>query len=428
MADVVWHYRQDDGTRGGPVSQDELCDMFRTGELTAAHTEVKSSALPEWVPATKIPALRALRAAPLPLPVPLPQPPPAQPAPPVNAAPIPTAPTVPVVTLSPSLDYAAPATDGESGVPQVRPWVRYWARSIDSLMSFVAVVAMAVFFALGFRSLSAPAFREPGLLGSLLFNALGSLVAIVVEAFQMSAFGTTIGKALLGVVVRNEDGSRLTFEQALRRAFGVGFRGMGFGVVPVVTLIAMGVAYAGLTSEGVTTWDRRGGFRVTHRRVGLFRGVLAGGVLLAPVLLVFAAVAVAVASGARTSRAVAVRPPAGRVNSVTATGTLNPLDRLPAIGPAIARANGAKGPVAAAKLPPLPAGPVKVQAVRMRPPPNKPGYGGDSSDRGTSGGGEKLAVFPSSTRRPATTQPSGGRPGQIVITSTNTNTARRNKN
>ncbi len=53
-----WYYIRDD-VRVGPVTQGDLCELFRTGSLPSS-TLVHSDAFEEWVPASSIAALRAL--------------------------------------------------------------------------------------------------------------------------------------------------------------------------------------------------------------------------------------------------------------------------------------------------------------------------------------------------------------------------------
>jgi uncharacterized RDD family membrane protein YckC len=62
-----------------------------------------------------------------------------------------------------------------------------------------------------------------GMMGidSLLVSWLVGCAWLFVEAMLLSACGTTMGKGLLGVTVRNADGSNLSFGAALGRAFAV---------------------------------------------------------------------------------------------------------------------------------------------------------------------------------------------------------------
>ena len=147
--------------------------------------------------------------------------------------------------------------------PQVRPWVRCWARYVDIGLAYF-VIEHGV--GLAFPELEGPTHgRLEMLLG------MGAVLAwMLVEAGLLSLFGSTPGKWLLNVSVRKSDGTRPTCSQAFERCFLVWWRGLGIGF-PVVTLITQMVAYGKLMGDGITTWDRDAGFRVRHRKVGVVR-------------------------------------------------------------------------------------------------------------------------------------------------------------
>lgn len=48
---------------------------------------------------------------------------------------------------------------------------------------------------------------------------------------------------------------------------------MGIGF-PIATLITLLIAYKKLTEEGITTWDRKGGFVVSHKKIGALRTIV----------------------------------------------------------------------------------------------------------------------------------------------------------
>src|SRR5262245_48291433 len=157
----------------------------------------------------------------------------------------------------------APALVEEA--PQTRPWVRYWARSID-----IALICIIVGIPIG-------AFLPDGLNNRLvdqLIQFLAVTLWIPIEAALIATFGCTPGKALLRVRVSDKNGSNLSFGQALSRSFGVWWQGLGTGLIPFVTLATMLFAHNRLSNNGVTTWDRGGRFKVTHRKVGIVRTLI----------------------------------------------------------------------------------------------------------------------------------------------------------
>jgi uncharacterized RDD family membrane protein YckC len=162
--------------------------------------------------------------------------------------------------------------------PEPRPWVRYFARSIDRSIAFgLGSVVVGIAFIMGLR---------PGMEAKLLGYACTWIGWIVVESLLMSTLGTTPGKALLGVRVRTNTGENLNFFQALSRTGGIWIRGEALGI-PIVNLFTLVVAYNKLMGNRITSWDREGGTIVEHApcgpgRVvgGLFAGSAATIVLL----------------------------------------------------------------------------------------------------------------------------------------------------
>jgi len=107
--------------------------------------------------------------------------------------------------------------------------------------------------------------------------ASGMLVMFIwvfAESAFLSTWGTTPGKWLFKITLRDPSGQKLSFSKALGRSFNVWATGMGIGF-PLATLITLVLAYKRLSRDGVTAWDRDGRFRVTHERIGALRVILA---------------------------------------------------------------------------------------------------------------------------------------------------------
>jgi hypothetical protein len=139
--------------------------------------------------------------------------------------------------------------------PQIRPWVRYWARTLDFLV-FCLVVGVGA-------AIVAPEFLDTN--DTLLTVALLALYNLY-EPALLALFGTTPFKALLKVRVRNKDGSKLSYGQALRRTMIIWFAGQGLGI-PIAALITNIHSYNRLTKQGITSWDQSGQLTVSHRPV-----------------------------------------------------------------------------------------------------------------------------------------------------------------
>ena len=135
----------------------------------------------------------------------------------------------------------------------VRPWVRFWARTFDYLIVIAPLVLIV--------EAVIPIWRQQFLLGYLAISWVGMLLWIPVEAWALSRFGTTPGKALLRIQIEGE----LNYRRALRRASQVWLEGMGAGL-PLVAQVTQFFAYRRLMRSHTTLWDR--GLEVTHGAIG----------------------------------------------------------------------------------------------------------------------------------------------------------------
>jgi hypothetical protein len=210
-----WFYSKD-GQQQGPVDEPALRHMLATGEIPP-DSLVWTRELGRWRPASEVEDLRPAGAPP----------------------PIPTG----------ELDSDEFLPSG----PQIRPWVRYFARGIDYL-AFGAFIGVVLVFAYP------PALEWP----NFVFGFLILIVYLVVEPVLLTLFGTTPGKWLLRVRLRRADGARLSYPEALKRSLWVWVVGQACGV-PVVQLFTNIRCYSQLTQHHTTSWDRDGGFVVAHQ-------------------------------------------------------------------------------------------------------------------------------------------------------------------
>ena len=282
--DVTWRY-QLDNQELGPVSTDDLCGMFQRGELTL-DTPVWCAAVNRWVAARTIPGFRQAVVS--------------------AAATIPGNPT-PVQSLDvpiAQLDYA-PSMRHDGYEPH--PWLRFFARGIDTTLFTVTLVIGCLI-----------AFGGHSPIPSIVFYILPGVLLAFLEAALLCAFGTTPGKRLLGITIETETGERPSYGQALSRSFLVWIVGQAIGI-PVASFVAHIIGYNQLTSEGETTWDRTTHLRVRHAPCGVWRVVgiwfltwvyavamiIGGGMLM-------------VLTNLRTPRAFAVTPASRPLSSYTA--------------------------------------------------------------------------------------------------------------
>ncbi len=233
MAEKYWYYVKDN-KQEGPIPETKMQEMFDAG-LLGPETLVWSESMTQWTPALKIESFRVKA---FPSPPPLPQKPP------------------PIPSLGETKKVE------EEVVSQVRPWVRFWARYFDYIV--FSLVVGVVFSVVAPSVLDAP---------EIFLNMLIIFIWVFVEASVLSTWGTTPGKWLLRTTLQDSAGNKLTFSRALNRSFSVWWRGIGIGF-PIVSLITLIVAHVKLTKEGVTTWDRDGGFVVSHKKIGAIRVIV----------------------------------------------------------------------------------------------------------------------------------------------------------
>lgn len=151
----------------------------------------------------------------------------------------------------------------------VRPWVRLGAKYIDLLL-FSLIFDEMIFFFLGVNSFGA-------------FHAiLGLLTWTLIEPFILTTCGTTLGKWLLRIEIRNIDGSKISYMKALVRSFGIWVNGFGMGI-PILSLMTLIFSYARLYKKGITSWDQNGNFIILHQKIGILRIMFV--IILCPIFL-----------------------------------------------------------------------------------------------------------------------------------------------
>lgn len=239
-----WFYSENESQQG-PVGEDVLVHRFRSGDL-GQDSLVWAEGMKDWVAAAEIKEFSFPVEASV-----------------VSAGSVMDGARVVGGSASP---YAPPLVESEvvsapqliSG-SQVRPWIRFWARTLD-VMIFGVVVGVAI------------GLLIPEALDMLdgLFNVLILGVICLVESVFLTLFGTTPGKAIFRISVRHADGSRLSFPEALVRSLRVLYRGLGLGI-PLVSMITQIVACNRLSNNGITSWDRDANLTVGHQKIQAWR-------------------------------------------------------------------------------------------------------------------------------------------------------------
>ena len=146
-----------------------------------------------------------------------------------------------------------PTTDETGSLHLLR---RFWARWMD-LQLYIAVWWLFLYFT---NADIGALFRNPW------FMLLQLLPWLPIEAALIRHHGTTPGKWLLGIRVRNDDGSALTGRQSGTRTLRVLVAGIGLGL-DVIALICQGVNYWITRRFGRALWDRLGGHHVDFSQI-----------------------------------------------------------------------------------------------------------------------------------------------------------------
>jgi uncharacterized RDD family membrane protein YckC len=137
-------------------------------------------------------------------------------------------------------DAALPKTE-------VRPWTRFWARNLDFF--FFLALCLAIFEGIrvaGWIDAPITRFME-------LFPVFLPLMHLL-EAYFLSHWGTTAGKALVGIHITDSESRPLGFRAALRRSLGVYVLGVGC-YLPFFSLLAMAFGFHSLRTKKRNFWD-----------------------------------------------------------------------------------------------------------------------------------------------------------------------------
>ena len=148
-------------------------------------------------------------------------------------------------------------------VPEkVRPWIRYWARYFDVFIFAFIFAFICVFIA-------PSVLKVP----EIIFTMISYFLWMFIESVFLATWGTTFGKWLLNIKISTKDG-KPDFASALNRSFSVWLKGNAMAL-PFIYLFTNITSYNHLRNEGITTWDKDGGFTVSHKKIGFFRILLA---------------------------------------------------------------------------------------------------------------------------------------------------------
>lgn len=90
--------------------------------------------------------------------------------------------------------------------------------------------------------------------GSLLDSIASLALMFFLEPILLSLFGTTLGKWILGIQVTDNEGARMTYQNARARTFSVLLRGMGLGI-PIYSLIRLWMSFRADQDRETLDWE-----------------------------------------------------------------------------------------------------------------------------------------------------------------------------
>ncbi|WP_312283932.1 GYF domain-containing protein [Candidatus Igneacidithiobacillus taiwanensis] len=233
-----WWYASGD-TRKGPVSLETLHQLLLERKISE-ETLVWKAGRDSWAPISEIPDLHEV-----------------------------------VKTVPPELPKPT-AREHLIALPLAGPWRRFFARFVD-LWVIAFPTALVAGFALSWFSLAFGLWiQRPG--SEYVFGWLLLPLVLLIEAGMVALFGTTLGKALLGVTVTTVGAQRPTAGQYLQRQLGVYWYGLGTGF-PIVSLFTMARQYGRLKAGRQAGYDE-GKFHVKARKLSALRAFSAAVVVV----------------------------------------------------------------------------------------------------------------------------------------------------
>lgn len=182
-------------------------------------------------------------------------------------------------TKAPPMEYSEIALH-KGGVPFV--WRRFWARVID--FACIAILSdIMILLVVGLVLSKFPNVEKRMLImikenpTSYVFMILVAYIItiftlILYEATCLRLIGTTLGKALFGMKVRNTDGSKLNFATAYRRSSRAYASGLWFLIgFPALTIWPLLRSLNFIRKNNETTWDKSFGTTLFLKHICTFR-------------------------------------------------------------------------------------------------------------------------------------------------------------
>ena len=132
--------------------------------------------------------------------------------------------------------------------PLCVPWRRYFARALD--MGIYSILwDLFLMLVLGDNIAN-----NQGIVWNVITLVVTALLMFCLEPLQLSVFGTTIGKWILGLYVLDNNERKLTYKKAYERTKGVFIHGMGLEI-PIYQLYRNWKSYQGHCEGETLSWE-----------------------------------------------------------------------------------------------------------------------------------------------------------------------------
>lgn len=147
-----------------------------------------------------------------------------------------------------NLTDASPQELSQDTIPPVRaPWRRFFARTLDEVLySFIWNMILILVFRVNIANM--------GTGGNILDFAVCLILTVFLEPLQLSLFGTTLGKSILGLSVRDNNDRKLTYNEALSRTCQVLLHGCGLNF-PLFNLYRNWKSYNTCITYNTLPWE-----------------------------------------------------------------------------------------------------------------------------------------------------------------------------
>lgn len=158
-------------------------------------------------------------------------------------------------------------------------WVRFLARYIDVFL--FSIIFWIIYYLVFAKYVVVSSATDLDIVA----NVAILFIWVFVETLLLSTVGTTLGKSLLNISLRDNNGKKLILINAFRRSFTVFLFGL-FAGLPLFSFVALLYSYLAFTKNGVTKWDQDNACQLTYKKISIFRLIILVLILSISIILI----------------------------------------------------------------------------------------------------------------------------------------------